>query len=96
MKKILELIKKFFASNRKLSVLSVMGEYSGDDKIYWDPKRKSSITHAKKRFDEAIKKGAAAFSVGEDGKKDKKITKFDSKAGEIIIIGRMAGGSNAS
>ena len=73
----------------KMSILSS----EGDTEICWDPDSPKSIANAKKRFDDYIGKGFAAFRMSKKGKKKgSKISAFPSDAGELLLIPPIAGG----
>jgi len=66
---------------------------SGDIKITWNKNNQKEVDNAKGIFEDLIKQGFSAFSVGKLGKKGKeKITEFDPKKKGIILIAPMAGG----
>ena len=64
----------------------------GDTKVIWDPKNDDEIEAAEEQFDMLIGKGFTAYSVKKDGKQGRKITKFDPKAGKIIMVPEIVGG----
>ncbi len=64
----------------------------GDSRQTWDPKNKDEVELAREHFNALIEKGFTAFSVTKEGEKHKRITKFNPKAGKIIMVPRMAGG----
>lgn len=65
---------------------------SGDTKLIWDSENEDEVENAKETFTKLTKKGYAAFSVSEKGKKDEIIKKFDANAEKIILIPPMQGG----
>ena len=71
--------------------LRIMGS-EGDTKVIWDPKNEDEVEAAESQFDTLIEKGFQAYSVKKDGKKNKKIDEFDSKAGKIIMVPQIQGG----
>lgn len=58
----------------------------GDDRIVWDKDNGDDAKKAKHKFLELIEKGYKAFSVDQNGKKNKKIEEFDVDAEEILMI----------
>ena len=64
----------------------------GDTKVMWDPKNSDETEAAEAQFDRLIKKDFTAFAVKKDGEKGKKISKFDSDAGKIIMVPKIVGG----
>ena len=64
----------------------------GDTKVIWDPKNDDEVEAAEEQFDNLIKKGFSAYAVKKDGNKGRKITKFDSNAGKIIMVPEIVGG----
>lgn len=65
---------------------------TGDTKIIWDSDNREEVKAARNTFDDLRKKGFAAFSVKDDGKKNKRIFTFDPNAEKIILVPPMAGG----
>ena len=72
----------------ELRVLDV----SGDTKVIWDPSNDDEVEAAEEQFDRLIDKGFTAYSVKKDGSTDKKLKKFDSKLGKIIMVPQLQGG----
>ena len=65
---------------------------TGHTTITWDASKPFEIDLAKDAFDKAIKEGYSAFRVvGADGQGDR-ITKFDPKAGKIMMVPHLVGG----
>lgn len=75
----------------KMSELCIM-DTTGDTKITWFSDDDKEIKKAKEEFDKLKAQGWAFFAVGPLGGKDKKITKFDSSASQIIAVPPIAGG----
>jgi len=65
---------------------------TGDTKVLWDKNNEDEVEAAEEQFDTLIEKGFTAYSVKKDGEKGKKITKFDSDAGKIIMVPKIIGG----
>jgi len=65
---------------------------TGDTKVLWDKNNEDEVEAAEEQFDTLIEKGFTAYSVKKDGEKGKKITKFDSDAGKIIMVPKLIGG----
>ena len=72
----------------ELAVISA----EGDTKVMWDPQNRDEIEAAEAQFDRLVKKGFAAYSVKKNGEQGKKISKFDSESGKIIMVPKMVGG----
>ena len=72
---------------------AIMGK-SGDTKVIWDPHASLEVAAAKAQFEALTKdKKYSAFQVeGDEGKKGKRMDKFDPSAGRIILIPNMQGG----
>lgn len=67
-------------------------DHTGDTTIKWDPENEQEVMDAESMFNCLTgDKGYRAFSV-ERGGKSKKITSFDPKAGEIVMLRPLAGG----
>jgi len=65
----------------------------GDTKVLWDPKNEDEVEAAEEQFDRLMDKGFTAYAVTKkDGEKGKKITKFNPKAGKIIMVPEIVGG----
>ena len=67
-------------------------DLSGDTKVIWDPENEDEVEAAEAQFDTLMDKGFLAFEVGKNGRKGKKITKFDPEAGKIIMTPPIVGG----
>ncbi len=65
---------------------------TGDTKVLWDIENQDEICAAKAQFDTLIDKGFWAYAVKKDGEKGKRIKKFDSEAGKIIMVPKIVGG----
>jgi hypothetical protein len=65
---------------------------SGDQKVTWDPKNTDQTEIAKMTFDKLKAKGYKAYSVKKDGSKNKVLSKFNPKAGLLIMAPGIAGG----
>ena len=66
---------------------------SGDTKQIWDPNVPEETEAAEMMFDKLVTNGKySAFQVGEDGEKSTRMTKFDAKAGKMILVPQMFGG----
>lgn len=58
----------------------------GDDLIVWDKDNGRQALEAKEKFLELIRKKYRAYSVDNEGKKNKVITEFDVEAEQIIMV----------
>jgi len=65
---------------------------TGDQKVIWNPENDDEVEAAEATFDMLKDKGFTAYRVKKDGTQGKKITKFDPKAGRIIMVPKLAGG----
>jgi hypothetical protein len=65
---------------------------AGDSKVVFDPENEDEVKVAKEQFNSLIKKKFTCYSVGKDGEKDKKVTKFDPKAAMYIFVPPIIGG----
>lgn len=74
-----------------MAEMAVLGR-EGDTKVMWDPGNADEVENARDTFNKLTKKGHLAFSVKNDGEKDKQIREFDPKAGKIILVPRFVGG----
>ena len=81
-------------TNNKEVVMGVMCKLdgTGDTKVMWDPQNEDEVEVAEEQFDALIERGFTAYAVKKDGEKGRKITKFDAKAGKIIMVPGMQGG----
>jgi len=66
-------------------VMKILSE-KGDERLVWDKEDGSEAKQAKLKFVELIKNGYSAYSVGVDGKKNRKIEEFDVDMEEILMI----------
>jgi hypothetical protein len=80
-------------------VLGLVLRRTGHTEISWDPDDKAATADAEKKFDDMIERGFSAFRVNtseENGVKTKekgvRITAFDPRAGEVMMIQPMQGG----
>jgi hypothetical protein len=64
----------------------------GDKKSIWDVTNPDELEMAQKEFDELTKKGFTAFYVKDDGSKGERMTKFEPKAGTMILVPARKGG----
>jgi len=64
----------------------------GDTKVIWDPKNEDEVEAAEDQFDTLIDKGFLAYKVNKNGDKGTAISKFDPKAGKIILTPPIQGG----
>lgn len=64
----------------------------GDTKLIFDPDNKDEVEAAEQQFDDLIGKGFTAYEVEKDGSQGKKMKKFKSKAGRIILVPKLKGG----
>jgi len=71
--------------------ISVLGT-KGDVKIIWDPSVKVEVDSAKKQFEELLKKGYLAFSVGKDHEASEEIKSFKPVLGKMILVPALVGG----
>lgn len=65
---------------------------TGHTSITWDPDKAFEVGMAKDAFDKAVKEGYQAFSVGKDDERGSRLTKFDPKAGKIMMVPQLVGG----
>lgn len=65
---------------------------TGDTKTTWDPGNAEEVAAARDTFDALKKKGYVAYSVDNEGEPDSVMSKFDPKAGRIIMRPAMQGG----
>lgn len=72
-------------------ILKILTE-NGDDRITWDKENGRQAKEAKAKFIELLDKGYMAFSVDNQGNKNKKIKEFDVDAEEIIMIPKTVKG----
>ena len=71
----------------------------GDDRVYWneqealagDAEANAAIQEAERIFARERARGATAYRL-EAGKPVERLEQFDSKAGQIIMVPRVAGG----
>lgn len=66
-------------------ILKILTE-NGDDRVTWDKENGRQAKEAKAKFIELLGKGYMAFSVDNEGRKNKKIREFDVDAEEIIMV----------
>jgi len=71
--------------------MRIMGTL-GDTKVIWDTENEDEVEAAEDQFDALKEKGFKAYAVKKDGKPGKEIKKFDSEAGMIIMVPKIAGG----
>jgi hypothetical protein len=79
------------AEQIKSNVMKILND-TGDERIIWTKENGKQAKKAKETFEELIKKGYTAYSVGRDGNKKNKITEFDVDAEEIILIPKTSKG----
>jgi hypothetical protein len=65
---------------------------AGDSKIIWDPENDDQTEIAEMSFDKLKKKGYKAFKVDKKGDPKTEISKFNPKAGRLIMVPGIAGG----
>ena len=75
------LVKKITAQHQ-MKILTP----NGDDRLVWDKEKGREAKEAKNRFNELIDKGYKAYSVKQDGDKNRRITEFDVDAEELLLI----------
>ena len=73
------------------SELSVI-DATGDSKFTWDVDSEEEIAVARDMFNSLKKKKYIAYTVGQKGKKDEVIHRFDETLGMIIMIPPVVGG----
>jgi hypothetical protein len=56
----------------------------------WSPDNAQQVHMARTVFDERLKRGYHAFRIYENGAFTKRMTKFDEKAKEILVVGQIA------
>ena len=72
--------------------MSILGS-EGDTKVIWDPKNSDESEAAKAQFDILAKKGFKAYKVDKNHEKTgKPLSKFDKKAGKLIMVPVITGG----
>lgn len=64
----------------------------GDTKLTWEPNDPDSVKEAKKRFDDLKKQGYSAFAVETQEIQGRRIDKFDSDMGEVLMVPQRRGG----
>jgi len=81
------LLEEVIIKAKKLGkhVMKILTE-RGDERLVWDKEDGNEAKQAKLKFIELIKKGYSAYSVGVDGKKNRKIEEFDVDMEEILMI----------
>lgn len=72
-------------------VMKILSQ-SGDDRIVWDKEKGQEAKEAKHKFQELLGKGYKAYSVDDNGKKNRRIHEFDVDAEEILMIPPTAKG----
>jgi hypothetical protein len=72
--------------------MAVMDTKAGDTKVIWDPDNTDEVAAAKAQFETLTKKGFAAYTVDDKGKRKEKIHKFDAKHEKLILAPAMVGG----
>lgn len=64
----------------------------GDTKHIWDPSKDEEVDAAEELYNKLVKEGYTAYKVKATGRKGEKMTKFDPKAGKVILVPRVVGG----
>jgi hypothetical protein len=77
--------------NAPIGTMHIM-DRTGHTSITWDPDKEFETKLAKDAFDQAVKEGYQAFKVNEDDERGSRMTKFDSKAGKIMMVPQLVGG----
>lgn len=72
-------------------ILKILSE-NGDDRITWDKENGNQAKEAKVKFNELLGKGYMAFSVDNEGQKNRRIKEFDVDAEEIIMVPKTVKG----
>lgn len=72
-------------------VMNIM-DRTGHTSITWDPDKKVEVDVAKDTFERLVKEGYNAFEVESSDKAGKRMTKFDPKAGKIMMVPQLVGG----
>ena len=73
--------------------MRVMHQDEGDSKHIWDPEAEEECDAMETLFDSLLDKGFTAYRVKKDGEKSgSKMVSFDSNAGKMIMVPKMAGG----
>jgi hypothetical protein len=67
---------------KKMTILTE----KGDERIVWDMDNGLEAKQAKNRFVKLLKEGFKAYSVNQNGEKNRRITEFDVEAEEILLI----------
>jgi agmatine/peptidylarginine deiminase len=79
------------AERQHTGEMAVMDK-SGDTKIIWNSDNVDEVDHARDTFNSFKKKNYVAYSVGEGGKKDTVIHKFDPDVEKMILVPPVVGG----
>lgn len=72
-------------------VMKILSE-NGDDRIIWDKEKGQEAKEAKIKFQEFLGKGYKAYSVDDQGRKNRRIEEFDVDAEEILMVPPTARG----
>lgn len=66
---------------------------TGDTKITWDPRNTDEVAHARKTFEDLIKKNFTAYSVKpKDGSKGEQVREFNPNEAMYIFVPQYVGG----
>lgn len=76
-----------------MGTLTILDD-KGDTKLTWEPNDPDSVKEAKKRFDDLKKQGYSAFAVETETKEvqGRRIDKFESDMGEVLMVPQRRGG----
>lgn len=77
--------------NASVGTMDVM-DRTGHTTVTWDPDKKVEVDVAEDTFKRLIKEGYNAFEVESADKPGKRLTKFDPKAGKIMMVPQLVGG----
>lgn len=73
-------------------LLKVM-DSSGDSSVAFNSDvNDAAQADARQFFDKLMAKGAAVFAIGQDGKGDQRVRRFDDLAAENVVVPRISGG----
>jgi hypothetical protein len=67
-------------------------DQTGHTKISWDPAVEHEVEAAEEHFDLLIARGYNAFRVEGEDRQGARLTRFDPKAREIMMIPQLQGG----
>lgn len=74
-----------------MSDMHVMDQ-TGHTTVTWDPDIEVEVSAARDQFNTLVGKGYNAFRVEGRDNRGERITKFDPKAGKIMMVPQLVGG----